>query len=380
MFDKNFIDLYDFLGIPPASPPNLVYLAILKIENALENFAEKKEPVEKLLALSRERLLNSSNNRTLYEQEWENYYFPRNSIQETEVEPCLARIAHSRLLKIGLKQKSSFMMNDKSEIPDHFNYRQDFNYLMMRDRPKERDVFFLDTNQLIHLPPFSDSIFFEEKQFCLRTYGEIKISITNDALGKNMVLNQKEVSIPLHIGDRMEFESGTRLILRGFYTRQLPAAENQEKTDCGIYFVQERVMIPLSKEKIYIVGRNTSDICSMLFNNENGEDIFCFINIGRRERSISRQNFQMFFRNNNWYIQDLGSRYGTTLDFYRHGKLETLAGGSIMPLESGRIRLGYDKSYVIFFDQVANLEEKARQPKPEVKITDNISVYNFAMF
>ena len=35
--ESHFFDYYDFLGIPPAAPPNLIYLAILKIEKSLKN-------------------------------------------------------------------------------------------------------------------------------------------------------------------------------------------------------------------------------------------------------------------------------------------------------------------------------------------------------
>ena len=80
--EDQFLDLYDFLGIPPVSSPNLIYLAILKIESfdfKQDKTLEKDNNLDEILhhlAIAREQLLNTSNNRQSYEQAWESYYFP----------------------------------------------------------------------------------------------------------------------------------------------------------------------------------------------------------------------------------------------------------------------------------------------------------------
>jgi hypothetical protein len=277
------------------------------------------------------------------------------------------------LLRGGLKFKSKPLTSSSTES-DNFNYHEDFNYLMMRDKQKERDTFFLDTNQNLQISD-NDCIFFENKLFFIKTAGEHQIIVTNDALGKNIILRDHETTFPLHIGDRVEFEQGMRLILRGFYTR-VPESQEKPQKPLALYFEQERTIIPLEEPKTYIVGRNTSDIRNLPFD----EDIFCFINIGRRERSISRQNFQIFFHDAKWYIQDLGSRYGTTLEFSNHVKMETLTGGSIMPLEEGLIRLGYDKSYIIHVNDAEKLETIKQKKLTTIPASNkNISIYDLTL-
>ncbi|BBM85397.1 FHA domain-containing protein [Candidatus Uabimicrobium amorphum] len=370
--ESHFFDYYDFLGIPPAAPPNLIYLAILKIEKSLKDktFSDEKyvANVKKNLANIYDRLLSEEEKRLQYEKEWLDYYFPRDQYQ-TNIKSMKLNSHNSTLLSTGLKEKSAPLVKEpkKNEI---FDYSSDFSYLMMCDRPKERNVFFLDTEQEIHLPPYSDYIHFKKDQFFLSTHGEVKVSIINDALGKHVICSTASKEIPLHIGDRMEFESGTRLILRGFYTKP---ATNTATKKWGIHLVQENVILPLEENKNYVFGRNTSDIRSLSFD----EDLFCFVNIGRRERSISRQNFQMFHHAGDWYLKDLGSRYGTTLDLDHHNKFETLIGGSIMKLEIGRIRLGYDKSYLIEVNEIEKLEKATPL---EIETYDYTTIYDIPLF
>ncbi|WP_372367932.1 FHA domain-containing protein [Candidatus Uabimicrobium sp. HlEnr_7] len=368
-----FFDYYDFLGIPPAAPPNLVYLAILKIEKSLkENSLMDNEDyitnVKAILGDIYDNLLSEEDKRLQYEKEWLSYYFPRDKYQ-TNIKSMKLNSHNSTLLSTGLKQKSAPLVK-KEKKNQTFDYSSDFSYLMMCDRPKERNVFFLDTEQEIHLPPYSDYIHFNKDQFFLSTHGEVKVSIINDALGKHVICSTASKEIPLHIGDRMEFESGTRLILRGFYTK---STENSPTKKWGIHLVQENVILPLEENKNYVFGRNTSDIRSLSFD----EEMFCFVNIGRRERSISRQNFQMFYHNGSWYLKDLGSRYGTTLDLGNHHKFETLIGGSIMKLEIGRIRLGYDKSYLIEVDEIDKLQKNTSL---EIETCDYTTIYDIPLF
>lgn len=347
MIDKPpFVDLYSFLGIPPGSPPNLIYLAILKIESSdwknlgdisqKENFAVE---MERNLAAIRENLLSTINKRQGYEQEWGAYYYPICDKQTNVGEFC-ERSKKSSLLTSGLRQKSESPKT--SELLDHFDYRNDFLYFMMRDFPGEGDIFFLNTEEEVSLPPLEDILLFENRQFYLKTFSKNKIKITNDSMGKLILSDEKNTSIPLHIGDRIEFYNGTRLILRTMHSGK-NTAKKEASPQYHLYLTREKIHLALDTEKIYIVGRSTNDIRCMHFD----EDKFCFINLGRRERSISRQNFQIFYHHDCWYIQDLGSRYGTTLDFKNHARLETLIGGAIMVLEEGWIRLGYDKSYMI---------------------------------
>lgn len=358
MMEEQFIDLYDFLGIPPVSPPNLIYLAILKIESfdfSQEGLFQKKDCIEGILshlAIAKEQLLNTSARRQAYEQAWESYYFPNNGNQ-TDIEKLRERNAQSRFLKGRLRTKS-FSHLQTEEIDD-FDYSQDFSYFVMRDLPTERDVFFLNPERQIQLSPLEDTIFFQDKQFFLDSQGKIQVEVTNDALGKIVIVKEKAAKLPLHIGDRIEFVNGTRLILRSVYSNREENKSSEHGIETlAIYLTRENVTIELLPTKIYILGRNTSDIHHLSFE----ENKFCFVNIGRRERSISRQNFQIFFHNGQWYIQDLGSRYGTTLDLQNHFRFETLAGGSIMRLEKGLIRLGYDKSYTIEVDTLANLRPR----------------------
>lgn len=360
MMEDQFIDLYDFLGIPPVAPPNLIYLAILKIEGfdfQQYKAAGKEVPLDEMLyhlAIARERLLNTSANRQAYEQEWESYYFPSNG-EQTDIEKLCERNSQSRLLGGRLRLKST-IWNEVQENCDDFDYANDFSYFMMRDLPTARDVFFLNPQHQIQLSPLQDTIFFEDKHFHLQSHGKLPVEVTNDALGKVVTVKEKAAKLPLHIGDRIEFANGARLILRNVYsihkqnvTDPAPAANA-----LSLYFLREQIVLPLDTRKIYILGRNTSDIHNLSFD----EEMFCFVNIGRRERSISRQNLQIFFHQNNWYVQDLGSRYGTTLDFADHFRFETLVGGGIMPLERGYIRLGYDKSYLIEVDTHEKLHNK----------------------
>jgi hypothetical protein len=363
MMEEQFIDLYDFLGIPPVSPPNLIYLAILKIESIdfqQHKTAGKDDLLADILyhlAVARERLLNTAANRQAYEQEWGSYYFPTNG-EQTDIEKLCERNALSRLLGGRLRLKST-VTNEIQENIDDFDYANDFRYFMMRDLPTARDVFFLNPQNQIQLSPLQDTIFFEDKQFYLQSHGKLPVEVGNDAIGKVVIVKEKVAKLPLHIGDRIEFANGARLILRNVYAAHKPTEEGSipfspAKNSLALHFLREQIVLPLDTRKIYILGRNTSDIHNLSFD----EELFCFVNIGRRERSISRQNLQIFCHRGNWYIQDLGSRYGTTLDFADHFRFETLVGGSIMPLERGYIRLGYDKSYLIEVDSYEKLDKK----------------------
>ena len=375
MDDIAFIDFYDFLGIPPGSPPNLIYLAINKLKSfdwsgLAGNGQQKLAQIEDLFDQAHENLLNTTANRRNYEKQWEAYYFP-NDGRQTDVGQSCHRSAGCNFLSSGRRCKSLPLERSTDESQDNFAYDQDFTYFMMRDLAKDRDVFFLNTHESTRLSPLPDSVYFQQRRFYLQTQGKIKSTISNDAMGKNIIVTQAEGKIPLHIGDRIEFADGTRLILRSIYSAA-PVAGTEPDNQLGFFFARENVFIELQPSQIYIVGRNTSDIRHLDFD----ENIFCFINIGRRERSISRQNFQVFFHGNRWFIQDLGSRYGTTLDYRSHPKLETLAGGSIMALESGRIRLGYDKSYIINVDSIQQLKSISMAKRPEMLTTPELSIYN----
>ncbi|NUM33187.1 MAG: FHA domain-containing protein [Candidatus Brocadiae bacterium] len=343
---KKFVDFYNFLGIPPSSPPNLIYLAILKLEssdwNNLGDMLQKENfaiDMERKFAMVKDRLLSTISKRQAYDQEWGSYYYPLCE-QQTNVIEFSKRSQETSLLTIGLRQKTE-AQEEKPKDYD-FDYKSDFFYFMMRDFPGEGDIFFLNTEEKIPLLPSEDVLFFENKQFHLRTFSKNKIRITNDAMGKLILSDEKDVIIPLHIGDRIEFSNGTRLILRTMHSGKIDAS-NPDNQPYYLNLLRENISLELKPEKIYIVGRSTNDIRNIEFDEEN----FCFINLGRRERSISRQNFQIFHSYGQWYIQDLGSRYGTTLDFRKHPRMETLIGGAIMLLEEGIIRLGYDKSYPV---------------------------------
>ncbi len=386
--DKSFVDLYDLLGIPPGSSANLIYLAMVKLENNFNNKSsnltkQEKYEMKELISLIQEELLNASN-RVVYEKNWEAYYFPLSETQETDVESSISRNINSKLLQNGLKYKSCpFLVDEEKELSDNFDYQNDFNYLIMRDQEKGRDTFFLNPSTPLLLSSAQDKIFFEDRQFYLQSKGTMEVTIINDALGKNIILKQKDNTIPLHIGDRLELEDGTRLILRGFYTKKplsLLSTPSTSLSKSSMYFHQEKTIISLDESQIYIVGRNTSDIRSLPLE----KDVFTFVNVGRRERSISRQNFLMFYRENKWFLQDLGSRYGTTLNYDKHTKMETLVGGSIMALEPGEIRLGYDKSYVIQFgenEEIKSLKEKSIEEAKNILSKNNAStsIYDLAL-
>jgi hypothetical protein len=379
MTREKFIDLYDFLGIPPASPPNLIYLAILKMESATwENFAklyEKPKFIEEIqyyISSANERLLRSLSNRSSYEEEWEGYYFPHDE-KQTNIEQSLLRIGQSSFLSTGLRYKS-LPGRERKACDADFTYSKDFIYFMVRDISEEREVFFLNPSEEVPLFSSSHTIFFQEKQFYLRTSTVERILITNDAMGKTVLLEGKDTKFPLNIGDRIEFANGARFILRSIYTNAQNLKESEPDPQWSFYFQREKTIIPLAPGKAYIVGRNTSDIRHLALD----EDVFAFVNIGRRERSISRQNFQTFYHKGQWYIQDLGSRYGTTLDFQEHPKLETLAGGSIMPLERGRIRLGYEKCYMIDVDTVDRIKIKKTESLPKVAVREP-SIYDIPL-
>lgn len=362
--EDRFLDLYDFLGIPPVSPPNLIYLAIQKMQSfdfQQEKFAGREncaEEIQRYLGLVKNQLLDTSHKRQVYEEAWESYYFPSKG-DWTDIEKLCARSGESKFLG-GRLRKKSWPWTEATEIKDDFNYTRDFLYFVMRDLPHERDVFFLNPHQQVQLSPLQDTIFFQENKFYLKSYGKLTVEVGNDALGK-LIAVKDAAHLPLHIGDRIEFANGARLILRSVYGgyrygNSRPAGPGNENP-LAFYFTRENVIIPLQQNKIYILGRNTSDVHHHLTLEEN---TFCFINIGRRERSISRQNFQVFFHQGNWYIQDLGSRYGTTLDLQGYYRFETLAGGSIMPLDPGWIRLGYDKSYIIEVDTPEKCDKRRK--------------------
>lgn len=379
--DVAFLDLYDFLGIPPSSPSNLIYLAVQKIETgdwgalspSSTGLATRRES---FLALVRERLLTTINKRLTYEQEWESYYYPIEN-RQTDIEEFCDRSSKTPLFTCGLREKSPLLL----EYPPAavaFEYKNDFIYFMMRDLPKEGDVFFLGTETPVALPPLEDKIYFENKQFYLKTFAEAKIKIVHDAMGKTILLDKKNAVVPLHIGDRIEFNNGTRLILRTIYAGKLPE-EKALLVKPEIYYLnfqRENVSLSLEPTKIYIVGRSTTDIRNMPFD----EERFCFVNIGRRERSISRQNCQIFYNQGKWYIQDLGSRYGTTLDFKSHPKLETLVGGGIMALEEGSIRLGYDKSYTIDVTRTPKPKESPKEIVLSSSQEGEASIYDLPLF
>ena len=374
---SHFVDFYNFLGIPPSSPPNLIYLAILKLEssdwNSLGNISQKENfaiEMERNLSMVKEQLLSTINKRQTYDQEWAAYYYPL-SDKQTNVMEFSERSQQTSLLTSGLRHKSENKAS-KQEALD-FDYKNDFFYFMMRDFPSEGDIFFLSTEQEVALPPLEDVLFFENKQFHLRTFSKNKVRISNDSMGKLILSDEKDTVIPLHIGDRIEFYNGTRLILRTMHAGKI-AISNTPSLQYYLHLTRENITIELNPEKVYIVGRSTNDIRNIQFD----EDRFCFVNLGRRERSISRQNFQIFYNCGQWYIQDLGSRYGTTLDFKKHAKLETLIGGAIMVLEEGCIRLGYDKSYIIEVNTIPN-NLKIVEDSSYKEAASEYTVYNISL-
>ena len=183
---SSFVDLYDFLGIPPGSPPNLIYLAILKLESSdwknlgditqKENFAVD---MERNLAMVKDRLLSTITKRQAYEQEWGYYYYPisenqteKQTEKQTNVAEFCERSKGTSLLSSGLRKKSEASKKFCQTLD--FDYKNDFFYFMMRDFPGEGDAFFLNTEQEVTLPPLEDILFFENRQFHLKTFSKNK--------------------------------------------------------------------------------------------------------------------------------------------------------------------------------------------------------------
>ncbi len=377
-FAVSQISLYDFLGIPPGSPPNLIYLAIQKMENSdwdsfinINDHPDFRTQIEYYLHLAKHYLL-SAENRIKYEQIWISYYLPlENSI--SALEKFLERTQASDFFRGGLRQKSFPILHKVEDSNDDtFHYDTDFLYFIMHDRFENREIFFLSPDKPLEFTSYKKNIIFKSPNFCLQNTGGNTVTISNDAVGKILTLSKEtNIDLPLHIGDRLEFIDGTRFILRSFYSQNKNSEYNIP--EYYLYFFRENISLPLLPEKVYIIGRNTTDILRLpLVSNEE----LCFVNIGRRERSISRQNLQIFFHKNEWYIQDLGSRYGTTLDFPNHCKFETLSGGAIMKLEEGKIRLGYDKSYIINVSKEQNFVRKTQVQFK--KVSEFTSLYDLA--
>lgn len=381
------ISLYDFLGIPPNSPPNLIYLAVHKLQNtdwaevpSRPQDAHFVDDIERYLHLV-DRYLMPTDNRLQYETQWAAYYLPSGGDLQS-LQQFLERSQNSDFFRSGLRSKSLPLVLN-SNIPPNgdaqvFDYASNFLYFMMHDLPENRKIFFLNPHQNISQPlslvPTGDKMIrFAGTQFYLIHTGGDPITISNDAVGKLLTLNQQNLlELPLRIGDRLEFNDGSRFILRSLYYLN-PINSELPAPDYYLYFTRENVCTKLDPKQVYIIGRNTTDILRLPLM----EEKFCFVNVGRRERSISRQNLQIFFHQGQWYIQDLGSRYGTTLDFPSHCKFETLSGGAIMRLEPGRVRLGYDKSYIIEI----STQEIARKRNPIFfqKAAEFGSVYDLAL-
>lgn len=376
--EKKFIDFYDILGIPHHCPASIIYLSILKLESM--NFEEiyqeavQIQVVKSMISQAKEKLFSSVPNREEYEHEWQAYYYPLED-EKTNITQFLIRSANSKMLSNGFRSKQ--LPFKTYEINDVFQYHKDFFYFIVRDLEDKRSVFFLEPDREVSLPPLEDVLVFEQKNFYLLSKGNSEIKISNDAIGKKIFISKKECKIPIHIGDRIQFKNGTRLIFKSIYSyKNSPVKSAKNYT---LYFMQEDAFVHLENDKVYIVGRNTSDINDLSLD----EDKFCCVNVGRRERSISRQNFQVFNHQGIWYIQDLGSRYGTTLDYKSHNKLETLAGGNFMELEEGVIRMGYNKTYRIeIFEteklNVAEIQARRYKQKQAPQANQSVSLYNTA--
>ena len=117
----------------------------------------------------------------------------------------------------------------------------------------------------------------------------------------------------------------------------------------------------------------------MLFRSRLDEDIYCFVNIGRRDYTISQQNFQIFCYQGTWYIQDLGSRFGTTLDIDNFFRLETIVGGEITSLKTGRIRLGFNKNYIIEVSEQESINRKNIFYTNIPNFSNEITIYNLPL-
>ena len=350
--DKKFIDLYEFLGIPPNSPPNLIYLAIKKMELAkqkLEQNTDFRSKLDKYIYLASNYLLTTADKRKSYEITWKQYY---SNISSKKQESNFKTKKDS--LRI-LKNLIELRLIVEKEKDKHLSAFENFIYFFVNNLEKKCSYLFLSTRQNTQLSPEGDYVFFENKQFHLKTCGKLKLMVTNDVMGKLIFIDKREDIIPLHIGDRISFSNKSELILHTLCPPSIiEKFKNKEiKTSLFIHLQRENVTIKLDTSKIYIFGRNTTVInCSRL-----DEHIYCFVNIGRRDYSISQQNFQIFCHQGIWYIQDLGSRFGTTLDINNYFRLETIVGGEIIHLQAGKIRLGFNKNYIIEVSE----EEKSSQ-------------------
>ena len=320
---ENFIDVYDFLGIPPSSPPNLIYIAIQYRKKKLLSDSQSS-----FLNLCQEILLNNAKTRSRYEKEWTQYYFPEIK-GETDFDTMKTRIS-----------SHSFFQTQNSEP---FSNKDDFYYFIIRTLEKERTIFPLSLDDKIQLPPLQDTIFFTNGYFFLQYYGDIPVSIYNESMGRFLKRKTPYDAIPLFIGDRLEFSNGTNLVLRTMYKCKKNNAESLRTVPpCHLYSPRENIYYTLDPQKNYILGRQPQEIEHIFFNQD-----YVLIDIGCEDRSISRQNSQIFCQHNQWYIQDIGSKYGTTVEYKDHDKLETLVGEKILPLKYRKIRLGYDKSYYL---------------------------------
>ncbi len=374
--DHPEFSLYDFLGIPPGSPPNLIYVAMRKLQKTDWSQYPNKADERRFMAMLEEQLwlvktkLLLTEQRQSYEKQWEAYYLPGKGDPQA-LQKYWLRAKNSDFFRTGLKIKSAPFTVQPQTLPQPFTYQRDFLHFMMYDLLETRKVIFLDYLNPTPLGTGTKQVIFQEPDFCLDNKAGEPVTINNDAIGTVLTLDGLNIVLPLHTGDRIEFENGSRFILREVYAPS--ASVSEQESPFYLKFRRENVAIKLSPAKIYIVGRNTSDIIRLQL----PEERFCFINIARRDRSISRQNFQLFFHQSQWYIQDLGSRYGTTLDFVNHCKFETLSGGAIMALEPGKIRLGYDKSYAI---EVTSEPPLLHKDILVLQKADELSsVYDFAM-